>query len=158
VRILRDAFGPDMPRRDLLVSPEHGFPIDGRLFPAMHLINGATILQDRAIAKGTYFHIELEQHDIVLSEGLPAETYLDCYNRYVFDGQPGFKELYPDFTKGRDHSHRFCYPLTREGEALTAARATLLARAETLGYHLTVDRAIHLLTGDGRVIEADSVR
>jgi hypothetical protein len=147
IRIVKDAFGPGLPRRDLLVSPDHAFPIDGRLFPAMVLVNGATILQDRTITRGVYFHIELDRHDLVLAEGLPTETYLECNNRHTFDGQPGFKELYPDFTEWRDDSVDFVLPLTRSGDALAAARAKLQAQAEALGC---------VLTDDGRAIAPDS--
>jgi hypothetical protein len=140
IRILEDAFGHGMPCRDLLVSPDHAFPIDGCLIPAQYLVNGATIMQDLTISRGVYFHIELKQHDIVLSEGLPAETYLECNNRHKFDNQPGFRELYPDFTEWReDDSAEFVLPLTRAGDALTAARAKLQAQAEALRHALTDD-------------------
>ncbi len=44
----------------------------------------------------TYHHIELEQHDVVLAEGLPAETYLDTGDRARFAGG-AVQTLYPDF-------------------------------------------------------------
>jgi hypothetical protein len=55
--------------------------------------------------------------------------YLECNNRHNFDGQPGFKELYPDFTEWRDDSVDFVLPLVRSGEKLIQARAMLSARA-----------------------------
>ena len=44
-----------------------------------------------------YFHIELSEHDVLLAEGLTAESYLDTGNRDVFAdvsplGVPGFAD------------------------------------------------------------------
>ena len=47
---------------------------------------------------------------------------------------------------------------TRESDALTTVREKLLARAEALGFVLTEDRAVHLVTDDGIVIQPDSVQ
>ena len=58
----------------LLVSPEHALLLDGILVPARHLTNGVTILPDDSAAPVDYFHIELAEHDIILAEGVPAET------------------------------------------------------------------------------------
>jgi hypothetical protein len=32
----------------------------------------------------TYWHVELERHDILLADGMPAESYLDTGNRAAF--------------------------------------------------------------------------
>jgi len=45
------------------------------LIPIKHLANGSTIRQLPAI-RVVYYHIELDRHDAVLAEGLPAESYL----------------------------------------------------------------------------------
>ncbi len=42
----------------------------------MCLINGTTITREPVVAV-TYWHVELDAHDILLAEGLPAESYLD---------------------------------------------------------------------------------
>jgi serralysin len=31
----------------------------------------------------TYYHIKLDRHDLLLAEGLPAESYLDTGDRYI---------------------------------------------------------------------------
>jgi collagen type I/II/III/V/XI/XXIV/XXVII alpha len=37
-----------------------------------------------AVDAVTYFHVELPRHDVLLAEGLAAESYLDTGNRSVF--------------------------------------------------------------------------
>ena len=62
--------------RDLFLSPDHAVYVNDVLIPIRHLINGSTIAQvpmDRV----TYYHLELAQHDVVLAQGLPAESFLD---------------------------------------------------------------------------------
>jgi hypothetical protein len=48
------------------------------------LINGQTIRQVEA-AEVTWFHVELASHDILLANGLAAESYLDTGNRSAFE-------------------------------------------------------------------------
>jgi collagen type I alpha len=83
VRVRAHAFGPDLPARDLLLSPDHSVHVDGMLIPVRHLINGRTIAQE-AVAEITYHHVELLAHDVLLAEGLPCETYLETGNRAAF--------------------------------------------------------------------------
>ncbi len=80
VRVARGAFGPGLPVRELVLSPEHALFLGGALVPVHCLVNGRTIRQ-AAVTNVTYFHLELPRHDVVLAEGLPAETYLDTGNR-----------------------------------------------------------------------------
>jgi uncharacterized repeat protein (TIGR03803 family) len=86
VRIRAGAVAESVPHRDLLVSPDHAICLDGVLIPAKELVNGATIVQELDFGEVHYFHIELEQHDILLAEGLTAESYLDTGNRDAFAG------------------------------------------------------------------------
>ena len=48
------------------------------------LVNGGSILIDRSVRTYEVFHIELEDHGILLSEGLATESYLDSGNRDLF--------------------------------------------------------------------------
>ena len=84
IRIERDAFADGMPHRDLLVSPDHAIFVDGMLICARQLVNGTTIRQERGWTAVDYYHVELDQHAILLAEGLPAESYLDTGNRGFF--------------------------------------------------------------------------
>ena len=67
------------------MSPDHAIYVDDVLIPAKHLVNGTTICQVQR-QHVVYHHVELERHDVVLAEGLPAETYLDTGDRAKFNG------------------------------------------------------------------------
>jgi collagen type I/II/III/V/XI/XXIV/XXVII alpha len=88
VRIAAGAFGDGLPRHDLWLSPDHSVYCDDRLIPVRHLVNGATIVQERVDAV-TYWHVELPRHAVILAEGLPCESYLDTGNRAVFGSGMG---------------------------------------------------------------------
>jgi serralysin len=86
----------------------------------------------------TYYHIELERHDVVLSEGLATESYLDTGDRAKF-GHPGRSILlHPDFSAPR-YPHlssliweaKGCAPLAVTGPAVTAAHSLLRANLPT---------------------------
>ena len=96
VRVAADAFGRGLPRRTLWLSPDHAVFVRGVLIPVKHLINGTTIVQ-QPVAQLCYFHIELEHHDVVCADGLPAETYLDTGDRSRFENGGVPVVLHPDF-------------------------------------------------------------
>src|ERR1019366_9047963 len=150
IRILCDAVAQGVPRRDLLVSPDHAIFLDGVLIPARCLVNGATIFQDRTFDHVSYFHVELPAHDVLLAEGLPAESWLDTGNRADFENHSGLIALHPRFAP-RTWEHDACAPLTLAGPALAAARGALLARAASFGFERTDDPAL-VLSVDGRTV------
>ena len=148
VRIAAGAFGPGLPRRDLVLSPDHAVFQAGRLIPVRYLINGATIVQE-AWAAITYHHLELASHDVILAEGLPCETYLDTGNRAAFEGEAAPRPIHPDFSRAI-WAGQGCAPLATAGAELTALRETLHAHAEALGHRLTADPLLrHCVTADG---------
>ncbi len=124
VRIAAHAFGDGLPRRDLLVSPEHAIFVDGVLIPARRLLNGGSVTQDSP-ATVEYFHVELDRHDVLLAEGLPAESYLDTGNRTMFANAP-VTALRPSAEPTR--AAEACAPLVLGGAALEAVRARLATR------------------------------
>jgi hypothetical protein len=89
IRIEQGAFGPSKPERDLFVSSEHAICVGGALVPVSALVNGSSIAQV-AVDAVTYWHVELESHDVLLANNLPAESFLDMGNRAFFqaDGPP----------------------------------------------------------------------
>ncbi len=168
VRVRAGAFGPSQPQRDLMLSPDHSVSVaaaDGSgkvLIPIKHLVNGLTVLQEPADS-AHYFHIELARHDILLAEGLPAESYLDTGNRAMFvNAGPGPRSggsepvaLHPDFwAKSWANA---CAPLRQAGPDVEAVRRRLLARARSLGRPSHGRAALHLMA-DGRAIAPASVQ
>jgi hypothetical protein len=119
VRIEAGAFGAGLPERDLFVSPDHAIYVDNVLIPSKHLLNGTSIRQVRW-RHVVYHHVELEQHDVVLAEGLPAESYLDTGDRAKFSGT-SVTALHPDFS-ARVLEAMGCAPVVVTGPRLSAAR------------------------------------
>jgi hypothetical protein len=106
VRIQRGAFADDMPHRDLLVSPDHAIFVDGKLICARQLMNGTTIRQERDWTAIDYYHVELDQHAILLAEGLPAESYIDTGNSGFFSNSGEPLVLHPDLTDKTNYPTR----------------------------------------------------
>ncbi len=92
VRIAPGALGGGLPRRALEVSPEHALLIGGCLVPA-----GA--LFDARAEDGhdvTYIHVELAAHELLLAEGVAAESFVPLAGRMLFDNAAEYTALYPD--------------------------------------------------------------
>ncbi|KQQ25310.1 hypothetical protein ASF53_21735 [Methylobacterium sp. Leaf123] len=133
VRVRAGAFGSgrdgrSLPVRDLVLSPGHPVLVGadddhrgGVLVPVMCLINGTSITRVPT-ARITYWHVELDTHDILLAEGLPAESYIDLGTRPWFAGEDGAL-VDPDFNvpemKGR------CRPVMLDGPVVEAERSRL---------------------------------
>ncbi|MEO9190814.1 MAG: Hint domain-containing protein [Acetobacteraceae bacterium] len=81
IRLRAHALGENRPARDLLLSPDHAVFVDGLLIPARLLVNHSSITVATDMVEVEYVHIELPTHDILLAEGLPAESYLDTGHR-----------------------------------------------------------------------------
>ena len=149
VRISANAFGEGLPRRNLWLSPGHNVASEGALMPISSLINGRSVAQierDRV----EYWHVELEAHDILLAEGLPAESYLDCGNRAAFANGGAFIEAHPDFAP--KYWADTCLPLVKQGPLITAAKARLIARLVDEGHRVVQEANPHIVV-DGRRIE-----
>ncbi len=126
VRVSAHAFGPSVPTRDLLLSPDHAVFADNVLIPIRHLINGVTIVQEQMDAV-TYYHVELAEHDVLLAEGMPAESYLENGNRAAFDNGDGLVSLHPNFDLHRWEIYG-CARLVITGAILDAVAARTRAR------------------------------
>ena len=152
VRIVADAFGPGKPRRDLFLSPGHAVCVDllGEvLIGASALVNGGSVAQIET-DEVTYWHVELDRHDILIANGLPAESYMDCGNRGWFTGGQG--EVDPDRSIGSPAS--YCRPFFNSGDIVEVCRSQLSRRAEAIGWHKSYDMDMHLRV-DGRRVDAE---
>jgi collagen type I/II/III/V/XI/XXIV/XXVII alpha len=149
VRVSAGAFGAGMPHRDVVLSPDHAAYVGNVLIPIRTLVNGASIARE-ASETIVYYHIELDRHDVILAEGLPAESYLDTGNRSAFANGGGAVRLHADFAM-RVWQTAACAKLVLAGAELEAARRLLLRRAEALGHVPTHDAALHV-RADGRVV------
>lgn len=97
VRISAGAMGEGLPRSDLTVTADHGMVLDGYVINASALVNGDTIdwvpmaeLEDSFAV----YHVETENHDVILANGTAAETFIDAADRTAFDNYGEYLELY----------------------------------------------------------------
>jgi len=125
VRVAASAFGPGRPHSDLFLSPDHAVYVNEVLIPIRHLLNGSTIVQV-PVDQVSYYHIELPRHDVVLAQGLPAESFLDMKDGSNYANRPGPVRLYPDYA-ARMWEAFGCAKLIVTGPELAAARE-LVAR------------------------------
>ena len=87
IRITAGALGNGLPERDLRLSPDHAICIDGLLINAGALVNGSTIYQEQGKLPDsfTYYHIETEAHELLLAEGVAAESFIAYAGRDTFE-------------------------------------------------------------------------
>ena len=108
------------------LSPDHAVWIDGALVPALLLVDGDAIVQE-AHDVVSYFHVELERHDVIFAEGLTAESYLDTGNRSQFANAP-LVSLHPTLGAGEKERDP-CAPIVLDGPRLAAVRERRIAMA-----------------------------
>jgi hypothetical protein len=159
VRIKRGALAENLPRRDLVVSPDHSLFIDGALIPAKLLVNEMTIVRDMAARTVSYYHIELERHAVIIAEGVAAESYLDTGNRAFFSNAGLATLLHPELNINQNlrcWNTDACAPLTVHPDAVRPVWQRFADRAQEIGYVESVrattrDAAIHLVV-DGKAL------
>jgi hypothetical protein len=121
IRIRAGAFGTGRPYRDLWLSPDHAVYVNDVLVPAKRLVNGSTIEQIEVDAID-YYHVELPRHDVLLANGLAAESFLDVNGNRGFFANGGVPViLHPDLTALAWEANG-CAPLVVTGPELDAVR------------------------------------
>ncbi|WP_299615919.1 Hint domain-containing protein [uncultured Tateyamaria sp.] len=99
VRVQAGALGNGLPKRDLTLTGDHALHIDGMLINASALVNDSTITWvplSEFDGSYTVYHVETENHDLILAEGTATETYIDYLGRSNFHNYAEFVELYGD--------------------------------------------------------------
>jgi hypothetical protein len=94
VCISANALGQGAPYQDLYVSSDHGVILDEYVINASALVNDTTICFAPSNEPFTYYHIETEEHESIVANGLPAETFIDAKERTTFDNHRDYIELY----------------------------------------------------------------
>lgn len=85
IRIRAGALGPNRPKTDLVVSPQHRvlvrskiarrmFDTDEILVPAKRLLEIDGVTVDRSTSPVWYFHFRCDDHEIIFANGAYAET------------------------------------------------------------------------------------
>lgn len=130
VRVRAGALADGIPSRDLLVTPEHCMMLEGGFIPVRMLVNGMSIAYDHAITEYDYYHVETEQHSVLIANGALSESFLDAGHRP--------DALMQGNTLARLHALSWekdaALPLITDRVRVEPLFAALALRAETLGY------------------------
>lgn len=118
IRISGGALGVDRPDEDLLVSPEHRMLIKGSvaqslfntsevLVTAKDLINGTTITVDMQVREVTYIHVLLDEHQILLANGLESESFHPASAAFASLDQKDRKRLLAEYPELEYDPHTY---------------------------------------------------
>lgn len=155
VRVRAGALADGIPSRDLLVTPEHCMMLEGSFVPVRMLVNDMSIAYDHSITDYDYYHIETEQHSVLVANGALSESFLDAGHR------PDTLMQGSQVTRLRPLSWEkdAALPLVTDREHVEPLFAAIALRAEALGYtapqpgpSADVTSETHLVLVDGTAL------
>jgi hypothetical protein len=147
VIVRKGALADNVPHHDLRLTKAHSIAIDDVLIPVEFLVNHRSILWDDHVREVQIYHIELDTHDVLLTNGAPAESYRDDGNRWLFENANSGWALSPQPP---------CAPVLTGGPVVDSVWRRLLDRSGwRSGLPLTAEPDLHLLV-DGRRMDAVS--
>ncbi|QHM91887.1 Hint domain-containing protein [Acetobacter pasteurianus] len=157
VRILKDAIATGVPYKDMLITPEHCLFFDGKFVPARMLVNGVSVFYDKSITSYDYYHVETEQHSVIVADGMLTESYLDTGNRQAFRQEGSVVRLCGASRSWEDDAaaplcveQAFVEPIFRAIE--NRAGNVEGAQVATVSPQLTTDPDLYLITETGQII------
>jgi hypothetical protein len=148
VIVRRDALADGSPKRDLRLTRGHSLYLDGMLIPVEFLINGHSIRWDDVARAVEFYHVELAEHDVLIADGAPTESYREDGNRELFENPES-----PRFTTA---DTLWFAPVTTGGPRLDRIWRRLLDRSGFVESATTDDPDLHLVA-DGRRVDSFAV-
>jgi|SRR5271166_316431 len=134
--VRRWALGDRMPHRDLHITKGHALYLDNVLIPVEELINHRSIAWDDHAQEINIYHVSLREHDVLLANGAPAESYRDDGNLWLFENAATIEHEVPRVP---------CAPIMFDGPLVDAVWLRLLRHAGPRpGFPLTTDPDLHL--------------
>ncbi|MGE0419199.1 MAG: Hint domain-containing protein, partial [Acetobacteraceae bacterium] len=143
VIVRRGALGDNVPYQELRVTKGHALFLQGVLIPVECLVNHRSILWDDHAQEVAVYHVELATHDVLIANGVAAESYRDDGNRWLF-------------SNGSDRLARPraepCAPVLTGGPLVDRLWSSFLERAGPRpGFPLTEDPDLHLVVDGVRI-------
>jgi ELWxxDGT repeat protein len=141
--VRKGALANNVPHRDLRITKGHALFLDGVLVPAEFLVNHRSILWDDHAQTVSFFHVELDAHDVLIADGAPAESYRDDGNRWLFGNASTGWGMPPKPA---------CAPVLTGGERVDALWRRLLDRSGARPKQpVTGDPDLHVVVDGARI-------
>jgi hypothetical protein len=131
IRIKAGALAENVPSRDLLISPDHAVLVEGGADSSRCACHGTSIVREQNVPKiFTYYHVEVDDHSLILAENTPAETFVDNIDRMNFDNWVEYAARYPE---GKSVTE-LPYPRAKSHRQVPVRTRIMLAgRAQAIG-------------------------